>query len=191
MQLREYPLRLVRGEDGVYRWKGKFSKQQRRKAIRITLGTCGGICLLILALTLSAGAKGEVLAATLISILAGSGIHAECSGRNDLTADGRKFGGGVSNADRTPLKKGEVVIDTRSREELGCEGTTVRLTYELRIITEYVDPNYENIYPEEITRRLQPVSWTAAFGIAYDVVITGSKTKGYTVTVSEHTGEAS
>jgi lipoate-protein ligase A len=29
----------------------------------------------------------------LISILAGSGIHAECSGRNDLTADGRKFGG--------------------------------------------------------------------------------------------------
>ena len=70
MQLREYPLRLTRGEDGVYRWKGKFSKQQRKKAIRITLGTCGGICLLILALTLSAGAKGEVLAATLISILA-------------------------------------------------------------------------------------------------------------------------
>ena len=109
----------------------------------------------------------------------------------DYTANGRDFGGGVSNADRTPLKKGEVIIDTRSREELGCEGTTVRLTYELRIITEYVDPNYENIYPEEITRRLQPVSWTAAFGTAYDVVITGSKTKGYTVTVSEHAGEAS
>ena len=57
----------------------------------------------------------------------------------DYNANGRDFSGGVSNADRTPLKKGEVVIDTRSREELGCEGTTVRLTYELRIITEYVD----------------------------------------------------
>ena len=44
----------------------------------------------------------------------------------DYTANGRKFGGGVSNADRTPLKKGEVVIDTRSREELECEGTTRR-----------------------------------------------------------------
>ena len=109
----------------------------------------------------------------------------------DYTANGRDFSGGVSNANRTPLKKGEVIIDTRSREELECEGTTVRLTFELRIITEYVDPNYENIYPEEITRRLQPVSWTAAFGTAYDVVITGSKTKGYTVAVSEHIGEAS
>ena len=108
----------------------------------------------------------------------------------DYTANGRDFSGGVSNANRTPLKKGEVIIDTRSREELECEGTTVRLTFELRIITEYVDPNYENIYPEEITRRLQPVSWTAAFGTAYDVVITGSKTKGYTVAVSEHAGEA-
>ena len=50
-----------------------------------------------------------------------------------------------------------------------------------RIITEYTDPNFENIYPEEITVRTEPISWDAYFGKMYDINITGNKTDGYTV----------
>lgn len=50
-----------------------------------------------------------------------------------------------------------------------------------RIITEYTDPNFENIYPEEITVTTEPISWDAYFGKMYDISITGNKTDGYTV----------
>ncbi len=97
----------------------------------------------------------------------------------DYTANGREFSGGVSNADRSMIKRDDVIINTWDRGQLECEGDTVDLTFKFRIITEYTDPNYENVYPEQITRYLEPVSFKARFGTAYKVIISGDKANGY------------
>ena len=55
----------------------------------------------------------------------------------------------------------------------------------LRIITEYVDPNYENIYPENITRYTDPIAWEAHLGQSYFITITGDKANGYTAVLSQ------
>lgn len=104
----------------------------------------------------------------------------------DYTANGREYGGGVSNADRSMIKRDDVIINTWDRKQLECEGDTVDLTFKFRVITEYVDPNYKNIYPEEITRYLEPVSLKASFGNSYDVKITGDKMNGYKASITEN-----
>ncbi|WP_438335123.1 hypothetical protein ACIR03_11665 [Clostridium cochlearium] len=44
----------------------------------------------------------------------------------------------------------------------------------------YVDPNYENIYPNDITKNIElPISWNAKFGEEYFVTITGNNQDGY------------
>ncbi len=48
-----------------------------------------------------------------------------------------------------------------------------------RIITEYANPNYEKLYPEDIIRYIDPISWDAHFGESYVVTITGDKTNEY------------
>lgn len=99
----------------------------------------------------------------------------------DYTVDGHQQGGGVSNANRTMIKRNEELITTWNREELKSSADKVSLNMRFRIITEYTDPNFENIYPEEITVTTEPISWDAYFGKMYDISITGNKTDGYTV----------
>lgn len=107
----------------------------------------------------------------------------------DYTVDGHECSGGVSNADRSMIRHDEELIETWSKEELkrilGREPASGNYPFEmkLRIITEYFDPNYENIYPEDSTRYLEPVSWTASFGEEYIIRITGSKARGYTLSL--------
>lgn len=107
----------------------------------------------------------------------------------DYTANGREFSGGVSNADRSMIKRDDVIINTWDRKQLECEGDTVDLTFKFRIITEYTDPNYENVYPEEITKCLEPVSWKAKFGNAYKVIICGSNKTGYKALITTIEGD--
>jgi len=56
---------------------------------------------------------------------------------------------------------------------------TFELSMQFRIITEYVTPNYENIYPDDITKYMEPISWDANFGESYFITIIGDKTNGY------------
>lgn len=107
----------------------------------------------------------------------------------DYSADGRERSGGVSNADRTCIKKDDEIIIVWKKEELGCSADTTALEVRFRIITEYTDPNFENVYPEQITRRLEPVKWNASFGQCYTVKITGGKETGYTASVSKKNQE--
>ncbi len=102
----------------------------------------------------------------------------------DYTADGRVYGGGVSNADRSMIKRDDVIINVWNKEQLECDGETVDLTFKFRIITEYIDPNYENVYPVELTRYIDPVSLRAEFGNAYKIVISGGKESGYKALVA-------
>lgn len=99
----------------------------------------------------------------------------------DYSANGSEQSGGMSNADRSLMKHNERLINVWNRETLQCSDDTVELSIRFRIITEYVDPNFENIYPEELTRYLEKISFEARFGEAYSFTITGDSVGGYQV----------
>lgn len=98
----------------------------------------------------------------------------------DYSANGSKQSGGISNADKSLMKHDERLIEVWNKETLQCSADTVELSIQFRIITKYVDPNYENIYPEDITQYIDDsISWKARFGESYFITITGDKTNGY------------
>ena len=97
----------------------------------------------------------------------------------DYRADGHEYSGGISNADGSLIKHDSDNIVVWNKEELNTFSDTFELSMQFRIITEYVTPNYENIYPDDITKYMEPISWDANFGEAYFITITGDKTNGY------------
>lgn len=99
----------------------------------------------------------------------------------DYEVDDHTYSGGMSNADGSLLQKKSDNVQVFKKEDLNCEGGVVDFTIQFRIITEYVTPNFENIYAEDITKYLDPISWQAEFGQSYYVTITGDKTNRYNV----------
>ncbi len=98
----------------------------------------------------------------------------------DYNADGREYSGGISNADRSLIKHNSDVLQVWNRQELNSSADTVELSIQFRIIMEYVEPNFENIYSEDITEYIDtPVSLNADFGEEYFILITGNKESGY------------
>ena len=99
----------------------------------------------------------------------------------DYRADSHEYSGGISNADGSLIKHDSDNIVVLNKEELNNIADTFELSMQFRIITEYVAPNYENIYPDDITKYMEPISWEASFGESYFITITGDKTNGYKV----------
>ena len=97
----------------------------------------------------------------------------------DYRADGHEYSGGISNADGSLIKHDSDNIVVWNKEELNTFSDTFELSMQFRIITEYVTPNYENIYPDDITKYIEPISWDANFGESYFITITSDKTNGY------------
>ena len=97
----------------------------------------------------------------------------------DYRADGHEYSGGISNADESLIKHDSDNIVVWNKEELNTLSDIFELSMQFRIITEYVTPNYENIYPDDITKYMVPISWDANFGESYFITITGDKTNGY------------
>ena len=97
----------------------------------------------------------------------------------DYRADGHEYSGGISNADGSLIKHDSDNIVVWNKEELNTLSDTFELSMQFRIITEYVTPNYENIYPDDITKYMEPISWDANFGESYFITIIGDKTNGY------------
>ena len=97
----------------------------------------------------------------------------------DYRAEGHEYSGGISNADGSLIKHDSDNIVVWNKEELNTFSDTFELSMQFRIITEYVTPNYENIYPDYITKYMEPISWDANFGESYFITITGDKTNGY------------
>ena len=97
----------------------------------------------------------------------------------DYRAGSHAYSGGISNADGSLIKRDSDNIVVLHKEELNNIPETFELSMQFRIITEYVAPNYENIYPDDITRYMEPISWQAHFGESYFITITGDKTNGY------------
>ena len=97
----------------------------------------------------------------------------------DYRAGGHEYSGGISNADGSLIQHDSGNIVVWNREELNLSSDPFELTMQLRIITEYVAPNYENVYPDDITKYMEPISWEAHFGESYCITITGDQTNGY------------
>ena len=97
----------------------------------------------------------------------------------DYRADSHEYSGGISNADGSLIKHDSDNIVVLNKEELNNIADTFKLSMQFRIITEYVAPNYENVYPDNITKYTEPISWEAHFGKSYFITITGNKTSGY------------
>ena len=97
----------------------------------------------------------------------------------DYRADSHEYSGGISNADGSLIKRDADNIVVLNKEELNNIANTFELSMQFRIITEYVAPNYENVYPDDITKYMEPISWEAHFGESYFITITGDKANGY------------
>ena len=98
----------------------------------------------------------------------------------DYYIDDVEYSGGISNADKSLIKHNSDNIVVWNKQELSSSSDAVEFEIHFRIITEYVDPNYENTYPENITQYIDaPISWKAYFGQEYFITITGDKANGY------------
>lgn len=98
----------------------------------------------------------------------------------DYTANDHEFSGGISNANGSLLQKNSTEIQVFNQEELHTKSDEVTLSMHFRIITNYVKPNFENIYPEDLTKVINPpITWNAKFHNTYTIVITGNHKQGY------------
>lgn len=97
----------------------------------------------------------------------------------DYRANSHEYSGGISNADKSLIRRDSDNIVVWNKDELNNLSDTFELSIQFRIITEYVAPNYENIYPDDITKFIEPISWEAHYGETYSITITGGKADGY------------
>ncbi len=103
----------------------------------------------------------------------------------DLDVDGKTSSGGTSNADKSMIKRDDVLYWTIEKELYDISEDSADLSVAFKIVTEYCDPNYYNIYPEEYMFPVDAISFEADFGNAYTINVTGGKTAGYTAALVE------
>ena len=104
----------------------------------------------------------------------------------DYRVDDKEYSGGISNADKSQIGHNSDNIVVWNKQELSTFADSAEFEIYFRIITEYTDPNYENTYPENITRYADaPVSFEAYFGNEYYITITGDKANGYKAALSD------
>lgn len=99
----------------------------------------------------------------------------------DYSADGSEYSGGISNADRSLIKSDSELIIVFNRQELEASADSVDLSMQFRIITEYITPNFENVYPSDITEYTEPISFKADFGKSYYITVIGDRASGYKI----------
>lgn len=97
----------------------------------------------------------------------------------DSDISGNRESGGVSNADRSMLKRDDVIYWSIDRQHYEGISDTVELKLHFTVVTEYCDPNYENIYPEEYMIPIDDICFSAEFGKEYGIRVTGDKANGY------------
>lgn len=97
----------------------------------------------------------------------------------DYEVDGVKGSGGISNANKSYLKSGETLIYTINKREFDNLIDIENMMVQFSIITEYIEPNYENIYPLECTKMMEPIYLKGRYGEIYNITIKGDKVNGY------------
>ena len=96
-------------------------------------------------------------------------------------ANGTEGSGGMSNANKSMIKRDDMLDWTIDKKLLDIPEQTdvVDLTAGFTVVTEYVDPNYDDIYPEELQIPMDAISLKAKFGESYFITIRGDKINGY------------
>ena len=97
----------------------------------------------------------------------------------DYEVDNISGSGGISNANKTLISHNDTLTYTLNKQEFNNLSNIENLIINLKIITKYIEPNYENIYPEEYTSTMSPIQIKAHYGETYHITITGDKTNGY------------
>lgn len=97
----------------------------------------------------------------------------------DYEVDDISGSGGISNANKTLISHNDTLTYTLNKQEFNNLSNIENLIINLKIITKYIEPNYENIYPEEYTSTMSPIQIKAHYGETYHITITGDKTNGY------------
>ena len=95
-------------------------------------------------------------------------------------ANGSGGRGGISNANRSLLKHDEQLFYTLPKHAFDNPSDVENLSIQFTVITEYVEPNFEEIYPEEYKIPIDAIFLNADFGESYSITISGDTTNGYT-----------
>ncbi len=101
--------------------------------------------------------------------------------------DENGFGGqgGLSNANKSLLKHDDQLFFTLPKHAFDNPSDVENLSIQFTIITEYVDPNFDNIYPAEYTIPMAAIPLQASFGESYSIKISGDVTIGYKAVLEE------
>lgn len=94
-------------------------------------------------------------------------------------ANGSGGRGGISNADKSLLKHDEQLFYTLPKHAFDDPSAVENLSIQFTVITEYVEPNFEEIYPEEFKIPVNAISLKADYGESYSITISGDQTNGY------------
>ena len=97
----------------------------------------------------------------------------------DYGANGSGGRGGISNANRSLIKRDEQLFYTLPRRAFDDPSDVENLSVRFTVVTKYFEPNFEEIYPEEYTIPMDAISLNADFGRSYSIVIIGDMANGY------------
>ena len=105
--------------------------------------------------------------------------------KTDLKAFSRAWKTAEILNDKTMIKHDDMCDYTFFKQELDTPSDIEELTIKFTVLTEYVEPNYENNYPKELKIPMDTISLKADFGRAYFITISGDKINGYHAVLAE------
>ena len=83
--------------------------------------------------------------------------------------------GGVSNANKSLIKHNDNLTYSLSKQDFNNASDITDLTLTFKIVTEYVEPNYEDNYLASLSFTLTPVQINAHYGNTYHITITSDE----------------
>lgn len=92
---------------------------------------------------------------------------------------GASGSGGVSNANKSLIKHNDKLTYSLSKQDFNNASDITDLTLTFKIVTEYVDPNYEDNYPASSIINLNPIRVNAHYGNTYYITITTNDKNNY------------
>ena len=103
----------------------------------------------------------------------------------DYDANGSGGRGGISNANKSLLKRDERLFFTLPRHAFDEPSAVENLSIRFTVITKYFEPNFDEIYPSEYTIPMDAIPLKADFGKSYSIIIRGDTAHGYQAVVGE------
>ena len=97
----------------------------------------------------------------------------------DYDANGSGGRGGISNANKSLIKRNEQLFYSLPKHAFDDPSDVENLSIRFTVITQYFEPNFDEIYPAEYTVPMDAISLKADFGKAYSIIITGDMANGY------------